>query len=148
MGFRPCAPGPPMYLSIYNSCRRSPWWNRRNAEYRFSSAYVKIRFRRPYLPRWLRLGHPPGTWEVLHTVASPPSIVVKCAGGGGGGSSCSRLWCCSGRVFVCVTCFSTYSGPPSPRHLRSLLSEGGGSFVWSFVVYFLSCVCVSGLVVF
>ena len=36
-------------------------------------------------------------------VAAPPSIVVKCERGG---SSCGRLWCCSSRVFVCVTCFS------------------------------------------
>jgi len=27
----------------------------------------------------------------------------------GGGSSCGRLWCCSSRVFVCVTCFSLTS---------------------------------------
>ena len=34
---------------------------------------------------------------------------------------------------------------PSPRHLRSLLSKGGWFFVWSFVVLFLSCVCVCDL---
>jgi len=34
---------------------------------------------------------------------------------------------------------------PSPRHLQSLLSAGGGFFMWSFVVLFLSCrvVCCS-----
>jgi len=26
-----------------------------------------------------------------------------------GGSSCGRLWCCSCHVFVCVTCFSSYT---------------------------------------
>ena len=60
----------------------------------------------------LRMGW---VWELVRTVAAPPSIVVKC---GGGGSSCGRLWCCSCRV-VClvlfllcvrVTCFSRYEG--------------------------------------
>jgi len=39
-------------------------------------------------------------WEVVRTVAAPPSIAVKC--GGGGGSSCGRLWCCSYHVVCCV----------------------------------------------
>jgi len=33
-------------------------------------------------------------WEVVRTVAAPPSIVVKCGGGGVlGVVVCGRLWC-------------------------------------------------------
>jgi len=53
---------------------------------------------------------------------------------------CRWFWVCC----VCVACllFSQVSSrwyAPSPRHLRSLLSDGGWFFVWSFVVFFLSC---------
>jgi len=52
-------------------------------------------------------------WEVVRTVAAPPSIVVKCGGvvvlrvvvcGVVLVVSCV-VWCCSCCVFVCVTCF-------------------------------------------
>jgi len=79
-------------------------------------------------------------------------------------------------VCVCdlwIFLHTSHSNAPPPRHLRSLLSEGGGSsygrlwccscvcpvdllkgtsagcfFVWSFVVVFLSCVCVCDLFLF
>jgi len=38
--------------------------------------------------------------------------------------------------------------PLSPRHLRSLLRAEGWFFVWSFVVLFVSCVCVCDLFLF
>ena len=80
-----------------------------------------------------------------------------------------RVLCCSCRVFVRVTCFFSYGRrnrlqvlrvvvcgvdlvvcwcvwpvsllAPSPRHLRSLSSEGGVLRL-VLVVLFLSCVCV------
>jgi len=54
------------------------------------------------LPPTLTSARPPTrVWEVVRTVAAPPSIVVKCRGGG---SSRGRLWCCSCRV-VCLVLF-------------------------------------------
>jgi len=58
------------------------------------------------------------------------------------------------RMFVCFVytelllifrqgCGRWYA--PSPRHLRSVISIVGGSSCWSFVVVFLSCVCVCDL---
>jgi len=48
----------------------------------------------------------------------------------GGGCSCGRLWCCSCRVFLCVTCLSSYHysawrfpPPPPPPPF----SGGGGA---------------------
>jgi len=51
--------------------------------------------------------------EVVRTVAAPPLIVDRCEVRRVG-SSCGRLWCCSCRVFVWVTCFS-FTGEPSLR---------------------------------
>jgi len=92
------------------------------------------------LPPTLTSARPPTrVWEVVSTVAAPPSIVVKC---GGGGSLCGRVWCfscrvlccvvvvlflscrvlwCSCCVFVCVTCFS-YHTPQTRRHGRARAS--------------------------
>jgi len=62
-----------------------------------------IVIRRTITPRHIR--PPTRVWEVVRTVAAPPSIVVKCGGGGGGGgSSCGRSWCCSCRVVCCSCC--------------------------------------------
>jgi len=55
------------------------------------------------LPATLTSARPPTRlWEVVCTVAAPPSIVVKC---GGGGSSCDGLWWCSCRVVCCAVLF-------------------------------------------
>jgi len=64
---------------------------------------------------------PTRVWEVIRTVAAPPSIVVKC---GGGGSSCGRLLSC--RVLCCC----------------------GVVLVVSCVVLFSLCVCVCDLFLF
>jgi len=56
-----------------------------------------------------------------------------------GEGSVPLLWCCSGRVFVCVTCFSF-----TWKVVKCLWEV----FIWGFGVLFLSCVCasVSGVV--
>ena len=68
-------------------------------------------------------------WEVVRTVAAPPSIVVKCAGVVLRVFLCVVLvvscvvWCCSCRMFVCVTCFSSYSYLMAiPGHLAPVAS--------------------------
>jgi len=57
-----------------------------------------------YLPRWLRRGHPPecGRWY-----APLPRHFRSLFSGEGGASSCGRLWCCSCRVIMWVTSFSS-----------------------------------------
>jgi len=56
---------------------------------------------------------PSSNAEVVRTVAAPPSIVAQCGGGWFFVRSFVALfwscvvWCCSCRVFVCVTCFSS-----------------------------------------
>jgi len=54
--------------------------------------------------RWLWRCHPPGYWRWY----APSSRHLRSLLSEGGDSSCGRLWCCSCRVFVCVTCFSSY----------------------------------------
>ena len=74
----------------------------------------------------------------------PPSIVVKWGGWFFVLSFVVLflsyvLWCCSRRVFMYVTCCSSYRtrAAASPS---IVVKWGGWFFVWSFVVVFVSCV--------
>ena len=77
--------------------------------------------------------HPPIT-----SYSHPPTIHTGRRSGGRTPLLCCRNSTChSTRPPSRCVCYSIHA--PPPRHLRSLFSAGGGFFVWSFVVFFLSC---------